>query len=65
MTTISILKIGLRFDSKILKLDHDMKHNHFGSLSVTLLTIKQSASFENWPKMAKSRALILAYISLI
>ena len=26
----SIVKIGFQFDSKNLKLDHDMKNNHFG-----------------------------------
>ena len=33
------------FDSKNLKLDYDMKNNHLGSLSIRLLTLKQSASF--------------------
>ena len=41
----SIFKIWLEFDSKGLKLDHDMKNNHFGPLSIRLLTLKQSASF--------------------
>ena len=44
VTIASILKIWLGFDSKSLKLDQDMKSNHFESLSVTLLTVKQSAS---------------------
>ena len=29
----SILKIGLGLDSKNLKLDHDMKNNHFRSIN--------------------------------
>ena len=44
VTIASILKILLGLDSKDLKLDHDMKHNHFGLLSIKLLTLKQSAS---------------------
>ena len=32
-------------ESKNLKLDHDMKNNHFRPISVRLLTPKQSASF--------------------
>ena len=40
-----ILEILLGFDSPSLKLDHDMKNNHFGSLSIKLLTLKQSVSF--------------------
>ena len=46
----STLKIWFGFDSKSLKLDHDMKSNSFESLSIKLLTFKQSASF--W-KLAK------------
>ena len=29
-----ILEISLGFDSESLKLDHDMKNNHFGSLPI-------------------------------
>ena len=43
LTIASTLKIFLGFDSKNLKLDHEMKSNHFGSLSIGLLTLKQSA----------------------
>ena len=50
VTIASILKIWLGFYSKILKLDGDMKNSHFGSLSIRLLTPKQSASL--W-KLAK------------
>ena len=48
----SILNIWLGFDSRNLKLDHDIKKYHFGSLSVRLLTLKQLASFE---KLVKNR----------
>ena len=34
ITIVSIFKIWLGFDSKSLKLDHDMKTNHFESLSI-------------------------------
>ena len=37
--------IALILNSKNLKLDHDMKNNHLGSLLIRLLTLKQSASF--------------------
>ena len=40
-----IQEIWLGFDSQSLKLDHGMKNNHFGSLSIRLLTLKQLASF--------------------
>ena len=50
VTIASILEIWLGFDSKNLKLDHDMKNNHFKSLSIRLLRLKQSASL--W-KLAK------------
>ena len=39
MTIGSILKNWLGVEGKIVKLDHDMKNNRFGSLSVTLLTV--------------------------
>ena len=45
VTNASILNVCLGFDSKNLKLDHDMKNSHFGSLAIRLLTLKQSASF--------------------
>ena len=48
-----ISEIWLGFDSKSLNLDHDMKNNHFGSLSITLLTLKQSASFRKLAKIGK------------
>ena len=51
VTIALILEIWLGFDSKRPKLDHDMKNSHFGSLSIRLLTLKQSASF--W-KLAKT-----------
>ena len=50
VTIALILEIWLGFDSKSLKLDHDMKNDHFASLSFRLLTLKQSAYF--W-KLAK------------
>ena len=50
VSIVSILKIWLRFNSKNLKLDNDMKNNHFVSLLIRLLTPKQSTSF--W-KLAK------------
>ena len=34
VTVALILEIWLRFDSKILKLDHDMTNYHFGSLQL-------------------------------
>ena len=43
VTIASILKIWLGFDSKNLKLDQDMKSNHFEYLYFTLLTVKQSS----------------------
>ena len=45
MSISSIFKIWLRFNNKNLKLDHDMKSNNFGSLSIKVLTLKQLASF--------------------
>ena len=45
MNIALILEIWLGFDSKSLKLDQDMKNNHFVSLSIELLTLKQSFSF--------------------
>ena len=46
MTITSILKISLGFDSKNLKLNHDMKKNNFGtSMSIRLLTPEQSETF--------------------
>ena len=45
VTIALILKIWLGFDSKTMKLDHDIKNNDIGSLSVRLLTLKMSASF--------------------
>ena len=39
VTIASILKIGLGFDSKNMKLDHDMKNNNLRSLSNKLLTL--------------------------
>ena len=50
VTIALILEIWLGLNSKSLKLDHDMKNNHFGSISIRLLMLKQSASF--W-KLAK------------
>ena len=44
VTIALILEIWLEFDSKSLKLDHDMNNSHFGSLSIRLLMLKQSAS---------------------
>ena len=49
----SIVKIGFQFDSKNLKLDYDMKNNHFVSLSIKLLTLKQSTSFWKLPKIGQ------------
>ena len=49
----SIVKIGLQFDSKNLKLDHGMKNNHLVSLSIKLLTLKQSTSFWKLPKIGQ------------
>ena len=49
----SIEKIGLQFDSKNLKLDHDMKNNHFVSLSIKLLTLTQSTSFQKLAKIGQ------------
>ena len=55
VTIASILKIWLRFDSKSLKLDHDIKINHFGSLSMKLLPLKKVSLVlkigENWSKI--------------
>ena len=45
VTIALILEIWLEFDRKSLKLNHDMKNNHFASLLIGLLTLKQSASF--------------------
>ena len=39
VTIALILEILLEFDSKSLKLVHDMKNNHFGSLSIRLLAV--------------------------
>ena len=50
VTIALILETWLGFDSQSLKLDHDMENNHFWSLSIRLLMLKQSASF--W-KLAK------------
>ena len=50
--TIALPSLG--FDSKGLKSDHDMKDNHFGSLSIRILTLKQ---FGNWQKLVKNRVL--------
>ena len=47
----SVVKVGLQFDSKNLKLDQDMKNNHLVSLSIKLLTLKQSTSFWKLPKI--------------
>ena len=46
VTIASILKI-LQIDSTVrnLKLDHDMKNDHLGSLSIRSWTLKLSASF--------------------
>ena len=57
MTIALILEVLLGFDSQSLKLDHDMKNNHFRSLSIRLLMHKQSASFEYWQKSIKNRVL--------
>ena len=42
---------------KNLKLDHYMKNNHFGSLLIRLLTLKQSASFRKLANLVKNRVL--------
>ena len=57
MTIGTNLKIWLGFDSKSLKLDHDMKSDHFESLSIRLLTLKQLASFEDWRKSVKGQGV--------
>ena len=44
VTIGSMLKILLGFNSKILKLDYDLKNKHCRSLSITQLRLKQSAS---------------------
>ena len=49
----SIIRIGLQFDSKNLKLDHNMKNNHLVSLSIKLLTLKLSTSFWKLPKIGQ------------
>ena len=53
VTIASILKLGLGFDSKSLKLDHDMNNNHFECLSVGLLMLKQSVSFRKLAKIGQ------------
>ena len=59
LTIASILKIWIWFDSKNLKLDHDMKNNLSESLSIKLLTLKQSASFWSWRKSVMNKVLII------
>ena len=53
MTIASILKILLGFDSKDLKLDHNMKNNHFESLSIKILRLNSQPRFENWQKIGQ------------
>ena len=53
VTIASISKLRLGFDSKILKLDHEVKNNHFECLSIDLLTLKQSASFRKLVKISQ------------
>ena len=53
VTIASILKIWFGFNSKNLKLDHDIKNNHFESLSIGLLTLKQSASLWKLEKIGQ------------
>ena len=48
VTITSILNIWIGFDSKNLKLDNDMKNNHFVSLSIGLLIFKQSMVTESY-----------------
>ena len=57
MTIASILKLFLGFDSKILKLDHDRKNNQCGSISVRLITLKQSASFQKLAKIGQKSGI--------
>ena len=40
VTIALILEIWFVFDSKSLKLDHDMNNSHFRSLSIRLLMLK-------------------------
>ena len=54
VTIALILEIWLGFDSQSLKLDHDMKNNHFGSLSIRL---NSQPLFENWRKSVKNKVL--------
>ena len=56
VTIALIQEIWLGFDSQSLKLDHDMKNNHFGSLSIRLLTLKQSSSFWKLAKIGENRS---------
>ena len=44
VTVASISKVSLGFDSINLKLDHDMKNNYFGSLSIWLFKAKVSSA---------------------
>ena len=54
MTIASILKIALGCDSKSLKLDHGMKNNYFGSLSIRLLILKLSTSYRKLAKISQT-----------
>ena len=40
-----------------MKSDHDMKNNHFGSLSIGLLALKQSPSLLKLAKTGQNRVL--------
>ena len=53
MTIALILKIRLGFDSKYQKFDNAVEKNHFGSLSVKLFTLKQSALFGKLAKIGQ------------
>ena len=55
VTIASIIKIWLGFDSKNLKLDHDIKNSHFESLSIRLLTLKQSVSLWKLAKIGRKQ----------
>ena len=53
VTIASILKLGLGFDSKSLKLDHDMINTQSDYCSIGLLMLKQSVSFRKLAKIGQ------------
>ena len=64
IASIAILTTWLPFNSKNLKLDHDMENNHFGSLSVVLFALKQSASLWKLAKIDQKYGINFGTLSL-